>query len=41
MSKYLMIGALGFCAGMKYRQLGKRRCLSQMKRMLRRVTALP
>ena len=31
MSKYLIIGAAGFLMGMKYRQLGKKRCLRFLK----------
>lgn len=37
MSKYLLIGAAGFLMGVKYRQLGKRRCLRIMKKYARQL----
>lgn len=37
MSKYLLIGAAGFLMGVKYRQLGKRRCLRFMKKYARQL----
>ena len=37
MNKYLTIGALGFLAGMKYRQWGRRRCVCFLKRHLQRL----
>ncbi len=37
MSKYLIIGAAGFLMGMKYRQLGKKRCLRMLKTRMQRM----
>ena len=37
MSKYLLIGAAGFLMGVKYRQLGKRRCLRFIKKYARQL----
>lgn len=37
MSKYLWIGAAGFLMGMKYRQLGRRRCVRLMRKALSRI----
>lgn len=37
MNKYFMIGTLGFLMGMKYRQLGRRRCMAYLRRQIQRM----
>lgn len=37
MKSYLLIGAMSFYMGMKYRQFGKRRCVRWIKAQMRRM----
>lgn len=37
MSKYLTMGAIGFLVGMKYHQLGRRRCMAYLRRQIQRM----
>lgn len=41
MSKYLAIGTMGFLMGMKYRQMGRRKCMCLLKKHLKRMMLMP